>query len=152
ANTSAGSLQWSPDGKFLLFETNQRTETPQVARIDLTPRQPKFAEDRFEELFKPEAPRQGGRGAAADAKPSVQSAEIEFKGSSERSSLLPIGLAVNNPQISPDGRSLLVSATVAGQSNLYLYPLDEPTDGAAATGGGRGGRGGAGNRVARQLT
>jgi len=27
---------WSPDGKFLLFATNQRTETPQIARIDLT--------------------------------------------------------------------------------------------------------------------
>jgi Tol biopolymer transport system component len=146
ANTNASAIQWSPDGKFLLYETNQRTETPQVVRIDLVPPQPKFGEDRFEELFKPEAPR-AGRGAAADAKPPVKPVEIEFEGIRERISMLPIGLTVSNPQISPDGRSLLVSATVGGQPNLYLFPLDEP-----AGGGGRGGRGGAGGRVARQLT
>ena len=42
ANTNANSMQWSPDGKFLLYETSQRTETPQVARIDLVPAQPKY--------------------------------------------------------------------------------------------------------------
>jgi len=149
ANTNASAIQWSPDGKFLLYETNQRTETPQVARIDLAPPQPKYGEDRFEELFKPEAPR-AGRGGA-EAKPPVKPVEIEFEGIRERISMLPIGLTVSNPQISPDGRWLLVSATVGGQANLYLYPLEEPTDGGGA-GGGRGGRGGGGGRVARQLT
>jgi tricorn protease len=148
ANTNATAIQWSTDGKFLLYETNQRTETPQVARIDLVPQQPKYGEERFEELFKPEAPR-AGRGGA-EAKPPVKPVEIEFEGIRERISMLPIGLTVSNPQISPDGRWLLVSATVGGQANLYLYPLEEPADGGG--GGGRGGRGGAGGRVARQLT
>jgi tricorn protease len=45
------------------------------------------------------------------------------------------------PQISPDGRWLLVNAIVGTQQNLYLYPLED---------GGRGGR--REQRVARQLT
>jgi len=151
ANTSASGIQWSPNGKFLLYETGQRTETPQVARIDLVPPQPKFGEERFEELFKPEAPR-GGRGAAnADAKPPVKPVDITFDGIRERISMLPIGLPISNPQISPDGNWLLVSATVGGQPSLYVYPLEE-TPGRDAAGGGRGGRGGGEGRVARQLT
>jgi len=146
ANTNANALQWSPDGKFLLYETNQRTETPQMAKIDLVPVQPKFGEEKFEDLFKPEAPR-AGRGANTETKPAVK-VDIEFEGIRERISMLPIGLQISNPQISPDGKQLLVSATVGGQANLYLYPLEESEGGR----GGRGGRGGAGGRVARQLT
>ncbi len=36
------------------YETSQRTETPAMARIDLMPRQPNYAEERFDDLFKPE--------------------------------------------------------------------------------------------------
>ena len=32
---------------------------------------------------------------------------------------------VAEPQISPDGRTLLVSANLGGQTNLYTYSLDE---------------------------
>ncbi len=155
ADTNVNSVQWSPDGKFLLYETSQRTETPQVARVDLVPRQPKFAEERFDDLFKPEpASGRGGRGrgaANADAAPAPPpKVEIDFAGIRERVSMLPIGLPVSNPEISPDGKSLLFAATVGGQANLYLYPLDEtqPSGGA----GGRGGRGGGSTRGARQLT
>ncbi len=38
--------------------------------------------------------------------------------------MLPLGLDVSNPQISPDGKLLLFTATVAGQQSLYLYPID----------------------------
>jgi tricorn protease len=149
ANTSVSSIEFSPDGKFLLFETGQRTETPQVARIDLVPRQPKFTEDKFDELFKPEAPRQGGRGAAAatEAKTPAK-VEIEFDAIRERISMLPIGMTVSNPQISPDGRWLLFLSTVGSQNNLYLYSLEDT----AAGSGGRGGRGGGDQRSPRQLT
>ena len=37
ANSNVNSVQWSPDGKFLIFETSQRTETPQLVRVDLVP-------------------------------------------------------------------------------------------------------------------
>jgi len=150
ANASINSIQWSPDGKFVLYETGQRTEIPIIARIDLEPRQPEYAEQKFDDLFKPEAPR-AGRGTAPDAKPPVKPVEIDFDDIRERSSMLPIGLTVSQPQISPDGKTLLFSANVGGQTNLYLYPLDTPSDGAGR--GGRGGRGGDGEaRGPRQLT
>ena len=148
ANTNINSIQWSPDGKFVLYETGQRTEIPAVARIDLLPRLPEYAEQKFDDLFKPEPPR-AGRGTAAEKLP-VKPVEIDFEDIRERSSMLPIGLTVSQPQISPDGKTLLFSANVGGQTNLYLYPLDEPSEGGGR--GGRGGRGGGESRGPRQLT
>jgi tricorn protease len=51
ANTNSGSLVWSPDGTFLLFDTSQRTESGQAVRVDLILRTPKFREDQFRDLF-----------------------------------------------------------------------------------------------------
>ncbi len=56
SNSNAGSLQWSPDGTYLLFATGQRTEPGEVVRVDLIPHAPKFREDQFRELFD-EAPK-----------------------------------------------------------------------------------------------
>ena len=147
ANTNIGTVVWSPDGRFLLYDTGQRTEEPQIARVDLVARQPKFAEDRFDELFKAEPPRPGGRGPAAapEAKPAVK-VEIDFTDIRQRISMLPLGMPAVNPQVSPDGKWLLFTSAAA-QMNLYVYSLD------AAPGGGRGGgRGGAGARGPRQIT
>lgn len=52
-HSNAGSLTWSPDGTFLLFNTGQRTEPGQIARVDLVLRTPKFREDQFRDLFTP---------------------------------------------------------------------------------------------------
>ena len=171
ANSNVSSVQWSPDGQFLIFETSQRTETPQLVRVDLVPKQPKFSEDKFDDLFKPEAPGRGGRGItapaatpdgdtagrggrgtpAAEPKPPVK-VEFEFDHIRERLTMLnTAGLSVNNPVISPDGRYLLYSGTAGGQANLYLYPLEEEAAGRGGRGGGGGGRG-AGGGPARQLT
>ena len=170
ANSNLNSVQWSPDGKFLIFETNQRTETPQLVRVDLVPKQPKFAEDKFDDLFKPEVPARGGRGAgaasadgetaarggrgtpAAEPKTPVK-VEFEFDHIRERLTVLnTAGLTINNPVISPDGRYLLYEGTAGGQANLYLYPLEETADGRGGRGGGgAGGRGGGGG-PARLLT
>jgi len=57
ANGNCNTISWSPDGTFLLFDTNQRTEPGQIARVDLIPRTPKFREDQFRDLFKEETPR-----------------------------------------------------------------------------------------------
>ena len=57
ANTGSNTVSWSPDGTFLLFETAQRTETGQLARVDLLPRTPRFREDQFRDLFREESPR-----------------------------------------------------------------------------------------------
>jgi Tol biopolymer transport system component/C-terminal processing protease CtpA/Prc len=141
SNGFVSSIEWSPDGKFLLFETSQRTENSQVVRVDLVPRQPKYAEDRLDELFKPEAPRTGGRnGASAETKPAVK-VEIEFDDIRNRVTMLPIGMDLANPKISPDGRQLLFSGIIGNQSQLYLYSLDEPAPGSRS-----------GPRSARALT
>ncbi len=54
ANSNSGSVSWSPDGSFILFDSSQRTETGSLARIDLKLRTPKFREDQFRDLFKEE--------------------------------------------------------------------------------------------------
>jgi tricorn protease len=57
ANTFSNTVSWSPDGTFILFDTWQRTEDTQIARIDLQPRTPKFREDQFRDLFREETPK-----------------------------------------------------------------------------------------------
>ncbi|HYG12135.1 MAG TPA: PDZ domain-containing protein, partial [Pyrinomonadaceae bacterium] len=57
ANVFSNTVSWSPDGTFMLFDTGQRTESFQVARVDLIPRTPRFREDQFRDLFREETPR-----------------------------------------------------------------------------------------------
>jgi Tol biopolymer transport system component/C-terminal processing protease CtpA/Prc len=154
------ALSWSPDGKYLLFDTSQRTESPQLARIDLLPRTPLFREEQFRELFRqparpataptpeprpaqPAAPpsppareRARPRDVAASsdtstARPRADSAartapvEIVFDDIRRRLSFLPVGVDLNTAIIAPDGKSVLLVASAAGQQNLYTYSLDE---------------------------
>ena len=57
ANAGGNTVSWSPDGTYLLFDTGQRTEPNQLARVDLLPRLPRFREDQFRDLFREETPR-----------------------------------------------------------------------------------------------
>jgi tricorn protease len=139
-NSSANNISWSPDGTYVLYNTSQRTETGEVVRVDLIPRTPKFREDRFRDLFKPEPARDEtakprpseGRGAPADRDrdappprdPSTP-VEIVFDDVRRRLSILPVGVDVTSQVISPDGRWLLLTASAEGQQNLYTYSLDE---------------------------
>ena len=154
---TASRIAWSPDGKFILFDTQQRSEQSQMARVDLTPHVPSFREDQFRELFKkqttpgtPDTPKdktsttpektEPAKDEAADTKTAdtkddekkpadkkkkPEPVKIVFEGIRERLTLLPLGLGANSPVISPDGKTLLFSASVAGQDNLYTYSLDE---------------------------
>ena len=56
ANTNSGTVVWAPDGTYLLFDTNQRTEDNRIARLDLILKTPPFREDRFRDLFKDTPP------------------------------------------------------------------------------------------------
>ena len=38
ANVFSNTISWSPDGTFMLFDSGQRTESTQLARVDLVPR------------------------------------------------------------------------------------------------------------------
>ncbi len=139
-NAFGGSVAWSPDGSYLLYDTSQRTEDGQIVRIDLEPRTPRFREDQFRDLFqqptRPGTPNEPApRPAAAERDttsrgdsargPSRRSTEIAFDDIRRRATVLPVGVDANAVVISPDGKTALVSASAAGQQNLYTYSLDE---------------------------
>jgi tricorn protease len=129
-NAFSGSLEWSPDGTFLMFTTTQRTEPGEVARVDLVPRTPKFREQQFRELFeeKPPAARRGGAAAeaarAAEEKKKVKPVQIVFEDIRRRVSLLPVGMDIDEQVLSPDGKTVLLLGTTAGQQNLYTWSID----------------------------
>jgi Tol biopolymer transport system component len=159
-DSNVSSLSWSPDGAFLLFDTNQRTEDGNLARVDLQPRTPKYREDQFRDLFKEDSPKKpGGAGVppaamsasdggneSAQVLPTQQPAnppagkmpappektEVDFNNIRQRLSILRIGLNVNGQVISPDGKTVIISAFSEGQQNLYSYPLDELATDASA--------------------
>ena len=60
----------------------------------------------------------------AGAKPPAP-VTIVVEGIRRRVSVVPIGLDIGSLAISPDGKWLAVTASAAGQENLYLYSLDE---------------------------
>jgi tricorn protease len=150
ANVFSNTLSWSPDGTFILFDTGQRTESTQLARIDLTPRTPRFREDQFRDLFREETPRNVTPGtrpeprpapsespreipapspaaspAASPGRPAQKPVEVVFDDIRRRLSLLPVGVDVNFQTISPDGKWVAMVASAANQANLYIYSLDE---------------------------
>ncbi len=140
-NAFGRTIAWSQDGSYLLLTSSQRTEMGQVARVDLVPRTPRFREDQFRDLFHEESPDRNtprsstndsssarARRAASDSAAPRASARIVFDGIRQRASLLPTGVDVAGLEVSPDGKSLLLTAEAAGEQNLYLYSLDELSD------------------------
>ena len=154
ANSNASDVEWSPDGTFIMYLSSQRTETPQLVRVDLLPRTPRFREDQFRDLFAvPTAPardttarptadttrRDSTRqpivapGATTAAQTAANAATragsgpviIVFEGIRERASLLNTQLSVSSISISPDGKNLLLAAAAGGQQQLYLWSLDD---------------------------
>jgi Tol biopolymer transport system component/C-terminal processing protease CtpA/Prc len=135
-----GSVAWSPDGTYLLFDTSQRTEDARIARVDLIPRTPRFREDQFRDLFQqPTRP-----GTPTDPAPRIappqrdtatlrgdsaratrRATQVVFDDIRRRISFLPVGVDARGVVISPDGKTALLNATAAGQSNLYTFSLDE---------------------------
>jgi Tol biopolymer transport system component/C-terminal processing protease CtpA/Prc len=131
-NGNANNISWSPDGTYIIFNTNQRTEPGEAVRVDLILKTPRFREDRFRDLFKDEPARNQPAERRADARdepapprPPATPVEIVFDDIRRRLTILPVGVDVNAQTISPDGRSLLLTATAEGQQNLYIYSLDE---------------------------
>ena len=150
SNSNGGGLSWSADGTFLTLASGQRTEDGQVIRIDLVPRAPKFREDQFRDLFSTPAPRpqtqQPGPGAPAPATPAAapstdstarrdsaaaarRRTTVVYEDIRRRATAIPVGVDVGSASLSPDGKTLLLTAGAAGQTNLYTYNLDELSTG-----------------------
>ena len=147
ANVFSNTLSWSPDGTFMLFDSGQRTESKQLARVDLVPRTPRFREDQFRDLFREENPRSRPEPRPTPAEtpaapvilPSPSPAasptderraapkpvQVVFEDIRRRLSLLPVGVDVNFLTISPDGKWLAMIANSGNQGNVYVYSLDE---------------------------
>lgn len=132
ANSFGNGVVWSPDATFLLLVSAQRTETPQLTRVDLVPRAPRFREDAFSALFPGDS--SGGRAGGAGAGAARDSArgrtppprtEIVYDGIRRRASVLPVQVTVQSVQIAPDGKNALITGSAAGQTNLFLWSLDE---------------------------
>src|SRR5688572_22435609 len=146
ANVFSNTLSWSPDGTFMLFDSGQRTESTQLARVDLVPRTPRFREDQFRDLFHEETPRNVPRPEprpspaetplpnptpsatpADERRAGPKPVQIAFEDIRRRLSLLPVGVDVSFQTISPDGKWLAMIANSANQGNVYIYSLDELT-------------------------
>ena len=142
ANGETNGVVWSPDGRYILFATAQRSEDAHIARVDLLPHVPKYREDEFRELFRPsktpgtpstpavtpqteEKEKPATPVAEAKKKPEPEPVKIVFEGIRDRLTLLPVGLDAEEPVISPDGKTLLFAARAANQQSLYTYGLDE---------------------------
>lgn len=147
---TATRIAWSPDGEYLLFDTAQRSEPSQMARLDLIPHLPKFREDQFRDLFRntqpdhtptkqPEQPPDKSETAPPNDTTGVASVDravktspkkppsvrVVFDGIRERLSFVPLGFDCDQPVISPDGKTLVFLAVTGNERNLYSYSLDE---------------------------
>ena len=144
SNTRATSISWSGDGGFLLLDTGMRTEPGSLARVDLLPFTPKFREDQFTALFRDETPGRttppspaparpqtdsvrpdSSARTRADAKPDTKNVRIVFDGIRTRLSIVPVGVDVGVQALSPDGKQVVVTSNVAGQTNIFAYAFDE---------------------------
>jgi len=145
ANVASNSVSWSPDGAYVLFDSGQRTESTQLARVDLAPRTPRFREDQFRDLFREEPPRNvtpanrpeprpsespapspvPSASPAEEKRPATKPVQVVFDGIRQRLSFVPVGLDVTYQTISPDGKWVALIANAANQGNIYLYSLDE---------------------------
>ncbi len=132
ANAFAGSVVWSRDGTFLLYDTSQRTEQSSLVRSDLVPRTPRFREDQFRDLFtsppardtsRPTSPRETITRDTVRTRVSIPvRTEIRWDGLRQRASVVVTGFALGD--LAPDGKTVMLIGQFTGPASLYTYSID----------------------------
>jgi tricorn protease len=151
-NVNGGGVAWSSDGTFITFASGQRTEDGQVIRIDLVPRTPHFREDQFRDLFNNPPSRTPSQQPLPSSAPATvpqppsdtaarrdsiaaarRSTNVVFEDIRRRAAALPVGVDVSSAVLSPDGKTLLLTAAAGTIPNLYTFSLDDvaPSEGVA---------------------
>jgi len=138
ANTNASGLAWSGDGTYLMLSSSMRLEPAIVVRVDLVPHVPKMREDQFTALFRDQTPGRGvptpseapatpprDSSARPEARASRAPVRVVLDGIKDRLTVIPTGLEIDGLSMSRDGKAVALTATVAGQQNIYVYSLDE---------------------------
>ena len=143
SNVRAYNTLWSPDGKFIIFNTGQYRTENQIARVDLKPIQPIFKEEDFDKLFKAEkdnaneeeSPETGAKqsenGKASDKenhtdKAQIEPVEISFASIKHRLRFLTDAkLDAAALRIHPDNKTLIFRAVMNGHPNLWSMFLED---------------------------
>ena len=77
SNIGTDGILWSPDGKFIIFNTGQYRAESQIAKVDLKPTQPIFKEEDFDRLFQVEDPQNKEEKQSTPQPPEGESGETE---------------------------------------------------------------------------
>jgi tricorn protease len=131
ANAFGGTIAWSPDSRALYFDNTQRTENSQIVRVDLVARTPTFREAKFDALFPADTGSRGGAAAPSGAARSASSAStavavrVDTVGLRRRAESLDLGLDAFSVHVSPDGKTLALLGSAAGQTQIWTWPIDE---------------------------
>jgi len=152
SHISGEGILWSPDGKYIIFNTSQYRTQWQIARVDLQPVQPEFREDEFHQLFKANQESKGDKKESEDENKEEKKEEdvdkkpvkIELGSIKQRLRFL------TSPQvnasavcISPDSKILIFRRNLAGKTNLWSMCFDQdrksdPPKQITSTNGGKG--------------
>ena len=145
SNISSHNIVWSPNGKFIIFNTGQYRTENQIVRVDLKPIQPTFKEEDFDKLFeesegekqKEETPKEEkndqdqsdtSKNGNKDSKKNkeIEPTEIEL-GTIKRRAIFLTDFKLNAQalQIRPDSKTLIFQASFTGQPNLWSMSLEE---------------------------
>jgi C-terminal processing protease CtpA/Prc/Tol biopolymer transport system component len=122
SNAFGGTLAWSTDARTLYFDNAQRTEDGQVIRVDLVPRAPQFREARFEALFSADS---ATRPAGARGSSTPPAARVDTAGLRRRASALPVNVSAGGVHLSPDGKTLAIVGSAAGQTQIWTWSVDD---------------------------
>jgi Tol biopolymer transport system component/C-terminal processing protease CtpA/Prc len=141
SHISGGDVMWSPDGKYIIFNTSQYRAESQIAKVELKPVPPEFREEEFDKLFEEEDKKDRGKeeNEEGEKKEETEKEEkdkkpepvnIEFEGIKHRLSFLtPSQMNARAMCISPDSKMLIYSAQMTGKPNLWSICFDEDRKG-----------------------